>query len=262
MKQKIGIIGGGNMGAAIIAGIKKKYNVLVCEQDAHRRSALKKKFRIRVVDLNTLIKESKIVILAVKPQNFDELLNSLKGSVKQNQLVISIAAGITTQFIERGLSGKVKVVRTMPNLPAQIGLGVTGISKGKYAGKQDLAKAKRIFNLIGETVVVGEKSLDAVTAVSGSGPAYLFYFIECLENAAKQVGLKEKEAQTLILHTLKGSLTLFEESNEKAGVLRTRVTSKGGTTQAALKILNKQKFNKAVVDAIKAASKRSKQLSK
>ncbi len=258
---QIGIIGGGNMGTAILAGIGRKFTVRVCEQDAKRALFLKRRFGVKVAGLVTVASGSRIIILAVKPQSFDEVLGQLRGRVRQDQLVISIAAGITCRYIERRV-GKVRVVRTMPNLPAQVGEAVTGICRGKFATAADVKTAQQIFNCIGKTVVIEERLMDPITAVSGSGPGYIFYFAECLEKAAQSLGLSPVMARELVAQTLKGSARLLERSGEGADVLRARVTSKGGTTQAALDVLMKNNIEKILQDALAAAKKRAKELSK
>ena len=258
----IGLIGCGNMGTAILAGISRKYAVAVCEQDARRAGALKRRFGVKAADLKTVAAGARVIILAVKPQNFDEVLAALKGGVRRDQLIISIAAGITCRYIEQRLGQKIRVVRTMPNLPAQVGEAMTAICRGESATSGDVKLAQQIFNCIGKTVVVEERFMDAVTAVSGSGPGYIFYFIECLEKAARSLGLNPSVARELVAQTLKGSARLLEQSGEGADVLRGRVTSKGGTTQAALAIFEKHKTEKILQEALAAARKRAKALSK
>lgn len=261
-KTTIGIIGGGNMGTAILAGIGRKFTVRVCEQDAKRAVFLKRRFGVKVADLITVAAESRIVIFAVKPQNFDEVLGQLRGRVRHDQLIISIAAGITCRYIEQRLGSMVRVVRTMPNLPAQVGEAITGMCRGKFATAADIKTAQRIFDCIGRTVAVNERLMDAITAVSGSGPGYIFYFAECLEKAARSLGLNPAIARELVTQTLKGSARLLERSGEGADVLRGRVTSKGGTTQAALAVFEKNNTGKIVQQALAAAKKRAKELSK
>lgn len=261
MKTTISIIGGGNMGSAIIAGIRKSFNVYVCEKDASRVRQLKSKYKIKTGSLESVTGKSQVIILATKPQDFDGLLEALRPLVR-DQLVISIAAGITTAYIEKRLGRKVRVVRTMPNLPALVGQAMTGICKGKFAKQSDLNLAVKIFNQIGRTVVVKENLINSITALSGSGPAYVFYFVECLERSAKTLGLEEKISRELILQTLKGSLTLLERSGESAGVLRARVTSKGGTTQAALEVFTNQLLYQLFEKALLAAKRRAQELSK
>ncbi len=262
MKLKIGIIGGGNMGGAIIAGICKQYNVSVCEQDCKRVQSLKKKFKVAAGDLKTVAQRSEVIILAVKPQGFDAVLKELQPHLTQGQLVVSIAAGITCRYIEKRLGAGTRVVRTMPNLPAQVGEGITAICSGKDATGKDLVLAQLIFSCVGVTVVVDEKYINAITAASGSGPAYVFLFIEALTKAVRSLGFDEVMAKALVRQTIKGSLDLLDGQNEDAAVLRARVTSKGGTTQAAMDVFKENNFEKIFKTALDAAKKRAKELSK
>ena len=261
MKQKLAIIGGGNMGSAILSGIRKDFDVSVCEKDKTRANFLRRRFSVKVGDLDQILPQVKTILLAVKPQDFEDILGQTRSHFS-NQLVISIAAGITTSYIEKRLGTKARVVRVMPNLPAQIGQGMAGICKGKFATQSDLALARRIFDSIGESVVVEEKWMDAVTAVSGSGPAYVFLFVECLQKAARSLGFKDAMAKQLVQQTLKGSLALLDSQNIDAGQLRARVTSKGGTTQAATDVFMKHKIEKIFEEALKAAARRAKELAK
>jgi pyrroline-5-carboxylate reductase len=262
MKIKIGMIGGGNMGGAIISGICKEYNVSVCEQDPKRRQSLKRKYKIATGDLEAVVKKSDLIILAVKPQSFDSILKELKPHLDEDQLVISIAAGITCRYIEKRLREKTRVVRAMPNLPAQVNEGITAVCSGKAAMKKDLILAQLLFSCVGVTAVVEEKYMDGITAASGSGPAYVFLFIESLKKAVRSLGFEEKVANALVIQTIKGSMTLLSEQKEDAGVLRARVTSKGGTTQAAMDVFKKSNFEKVFKTALSAAKKRAKELSK
>ncbi len=262
MKNKISIIGGGNMGTAILSGIQRKFAVSICEKDAKRGQYLKKKFKVAVDDVQSVVTKSGVIILAVKPQDFDQILAEVRPFINKDKLVISIAAGIPTLYIEKRLGAKVRVIRTMPNLPAQIGEGMTGICKGKWASSADLSLACKIFNNIGQTVIVEEKWIDAITAVSGSGPAYVFLFVECFIKAARALGFDEKQSKQLVAQTIHGSLNLLESQNEEAGVLRSRVTSKGGTTQAAMDVFFRRDIEGIFVEALTAAQHRAKQLSK
>lgn len=259
---KVGIIGGGNMGAAIIARIRKNYALGVCEADASRAAQLKKKFRVKTQDLAQLAAGAKVIILAVKPQDFDAVLQQLRPVIKPAQLVISIAAGITTLYIEKRLPGRIRVVRTMPNMPAMIGEGITALAAGQQATSADMRLAAKILGYVGRTVVVKEDLLDAVTAVSGSGPAYVFLFAECLLQAARSLGMDEKLSHTLVAETLLGSVHLLTQSKESAADLRARVTSKGGTTQAAMDVFLGRKLNDVFIEALTAAKNRAKELSK
>lgn len=261
-KTTIGIIGCGNMGTAILTGIGRRFSVRVCEADPKRARALKRRFGVKVADVAEVAAGSRVIILAVKPQNFEEVLGTLRWCVRKDHLIISIAAGITCRYIEQRLGQKVHVVRTMPNLPAQVGEAITAICRGRYAPSGDVKAARQIFNCIGKTVVVEERWMDAVTAVSGSGPGYVFYFVECLEKAARSLGLNPLLARELVAQIMKGSARLLEQSGAAADVLRARVTSKGGTTQAALVVFEKRKTEKIFQQALHAARKRAKELSK
>ena len=258
--KTIGFIGGGNMGAAIISRACKQFKILVCEKDKKRAAFLKRKFKVVNKDLASMVNASDVIVLAVKPQDFDGVLDQIKGAISSRQVVISIAAGITSAFIEKKLGGKVRVIRTMPNMPAQVGEGITAVAKGKYAKNTDVALARKIFNCVGATVIVQEKMIDAVTAVSGSGPAYVFYFVECLLNAAQSLGFSKDVSKDLVMATLLGSAHLLDQQKEDAASLRAKVTSKGGTTQAAMDVLMKNKVDKIFSQALKAAQKRAKQL--
>lgn len=258
--KTIGIIGGGNMGAAIIARTRKAYKILVCEADAKKAGALKSKYGVHSVSMSELARSSNVIVLAVKPQDFGPVLSTIRPFLK-DQLVVSIAAGITTLYIEKKL-GRCRVVRTMPNMPAQIGEGITAICRGRYASAADLKTTSQILNHVGKTVVVNEGSIDAVTAVSGSGPAYVFLFVECFLKAARSLGLNEKIAKELVLSTLLGSTHLLEKSGEDAGALRAKVTSKGGTTQAAMDVFLSRKIDTIFTQALKAAKQRAKALAK
>ncbi len=260
---KIGILGGGNMGTAIISRIFKDYSVLVCEKDRSRTTILKKKYKASIVDTKTLIQKSDIVILEVKPQDMEAVLAEIKTSLtKKNIVFVSIAAGLTTKFFEKHLGNSVRVIRTMPNMPAQIGEGVTALCKGQCATDKDLRTAEKIFAKIGEVVIVDESLMDSVTAVSGSGPAYVFLFAECFLKAAEDIGLNKATAQKLVAATLKGSVNLLAQSDDDAATLRAKVTSKGGTTQAAMDVFMKNNIEKTFIQAIAAAKKRAGELAR
>ena len=261
-QKKIGLIGAGNMGGAILDGIYRDFGIFVAEADKDRALELQKKYKVELGGIKDVVGQTDIIILAVKPQLFEEVLTDLKGHITKDHLVISIAAGIKTSFIQRKLGKDIRVIRTMPNLPVQVKEGMTGVCFGKTVKRTDVILACQIFNAIGQTVVVEEKKIDALTAISGSGPAYLFYVVECLEKAAKSLGLKPDVAQQLIVQTLSGSLKLLQESPEDAKTLRKRVTSKGGTTQAALEVFEAVKTDKIFREALKAARDRAKELSK
>lgn len=262
MKQSIGVIGGGNMGSAIIRGISPQFKIFICEKDKQKGAALKRSANVTAIDLAKVVEQVDAVVLAVKPQDSDEVLSILAQTWTPGKLLISIAAGLTTGYLEKRLGKKARVVRTMPNMPAMIGQGVTAICRGRNAKAADLKLAVKIFSSVGKTVVLTEDEMDAVTAVSGSGPAYVFILAECWLAAAEKVGLKPTVAQHLVLETLKGSVALLAQSSETPAALRARVTSKGGTTQAALEVFLARRIEEIFLHALTAAKKRSGELAK
>ncbi|MFA6320767.1 MAG: pyrroline-5-carboxylate reductase [Candidatus Omnitrophota bacterium] len=266
--KKIGIIGCGNMGEALLARladvVEKSTSIMVSEADAKRRDYIQTKHKIIVeVDNNEVVKFADVIILAVKPKDFENVLKQeVCCGLSEKKLLISIAAGVTTKHLEGVVGSDIPVVRAMPNMAAIIGEAVTSLSRGTSAGQKDISTAKEIFSLIGEVVEVDEKFVDAVTAVSGSGPAYFFYMIESLAEAAAALGLDGKTASRLVAKTALGSAKLLEALKEDPAILRKKVTSKGGTTEAAIAVFEKKKFKNIIKDAVKAANKRSKELSK
>ena len=259
---KIGLIGGGNMGEAIIAGIHKKYTVSLCEIDVKKASVLKRKYHLSLCDLQSIAQQCDTIILAVKPQGMKEVVEELVPFLRKKVLIVSIAAGITIKFFEKLLPSGARIVRAMPNMPSQIGKGITAVCAGGKATKKDLNSVTAIFNHVGETIVVDEKMMDAVTAVSGSGPAYIFFVIECLMKAARTLGFKEEMARKLVYQTVSGSVEQLLMMKQDPAVLRQKVTSKGGTTQAAMDVFLKTGTEKIFKDALTAAKKRSRELSK
>ncbi len=262
MPNKIGLIGGGNMGEAIIHSVSKKYVCAVVEKDAKRVQYLRKKYSVRAGDLKSVVALSDFIIVAVKPQDIDDVLKRLSFIVTSKHLIVSIAAGITIGYIEKLLGGKIKVIRTMPNMPAMIGQGMTAVAVGRFVKPSDVKAVCTLFDYLGKTVVVKENLMDAVTAVSGSGPAYLFLFMECLMNAAKDLGLSDDLSRLLVETTLQGSIHLVQKQKADPAELRAKVTSKGGTTQAALEIFEKHKFGGIISEALQAAQRRAGELAR
>lgn len=266
--KKIGIIGCGNMGEAILSRLarvmEKSAALMVSETDAARRDLIQSKYKIIVeIDNEHLVKYSDVIILAVKPKDVEKVLGrEICCGVSPDKLLISIAAGITTKHIEKVVGKDVPVVRVMPNMPAIIGEAVSSISAGASAGREHMEIAREIFSMIGDVVEIEEKLVDAVTAISGSGPAYFFYMIEMLSAAARKLKLRREIAEKLVLKTAIGSVKLLEALKEEPSELRRRVTSKGGTTEAALKVFNRKKVKRIIEEATAAACKRSKEMSR
>lgn len=259
--MKLGFIGCGNMGEAILAGNYKKHSCLVCEPRAERRAYLKKKFKVSSCSLAELLANCEVILLAVKPQDFPALLADIAGQPFKGKLFVSIAAGIRTAFLEQSLRSA-RVVRVMPNLPAMIGEGVSAVCRGRSASVKDLALVQDIFSGVGISLVLKESQMDAVTAVSGSGPGYIFLVAECMITAARDLGFTEKEARTLVQGTLTGSSRLLAGSKDSAAGLRAMVTSRGGTTQAAMDVFMAGGMPALFVSAMTAARDRAKELAR
>ena len=262
---KISFIGGGNMAQALIGGLAGKLtaaaNIHVVDVNPEALTALAARFGVRtaaVVDAG--IADADVIVLAVKPQQMREVVKAMAPQVNQ-QLVLSIAAGIRAQDLSRWLGGHGAIVRTMPNTPALVGMGITGMVAlpGVTATQKEAADA--IMQAVGQTVWLKEEAqIDAVTALSGSGPAYVFYFIEAMQEAALELGLTAEQGKQLALATFAGATELAARSDEPVADLRERVTSKGGTTFAALASLEASGVRHAIVKALHAAADRGKEL--
>jgi pyrroline-5-carboxylate reductase len=263
--MKIAFIGGGNMAGALIGGLLAKGyaadSLSVVEVVPQARQNLVARWKVHAsegVDAQTLAAET--IVLAVKPQDMRTAVAPLAGRL-QGQMVISIAAGICLKDLTRWLGGYTKLVRVMPNTPALIGAGIAGLYAGPQISPGERSRAEAILGAVGKTVWVDEEALiDPVTAVSGSGPAYVFYFIEALEKAGVELGLEREAARTLAIQTFVGAARLAAESSEPPGTLRERVTSKGGTTEAALKVFGEEDLAGRIGRALKAASDRGAEL--
>jgi pyrroline-5-carboxylate reductase len=265
--KKIGIIGCGSMGEALLSRlltvVDKSTQLMAGESDASKRAALRSRHRIIVeIDNNMVVKFADVIILAVKPQDVDALLKTgIRRGISKDKLLVSVAAGVTTGRIEKIVGKDIPVIRAMPNMAAKIGESITSLSAGTSAGAGHMEIAKEIFSSIGDVVEIDEKHVDTVTAVSGSGPAYFYYLIESLTAAAVRSGIAKEIADRLVLKTASGSIRLLEALKEDPVSVRKRVTSKGGTTEAAFKVIESRKFKKMMIDAVRAARKRSKELS-
>jgi pyrroline-5-carboxylate reductase len=265
--KTIAFIGAGNMAEALIRGLLggktvTPEQVVAMDVSAERREYIAKTFGIAAgADNAAAAKVADIIILAVKPQQMKAVLTELKPEISELKLLISIAAGVTTQRMEEALGGQPRVVRVMPNTPALIGAGAAGMARGRFASEEDLAASETILSAVGICVRVEESLLDAVTALSGSGPAYVFYVAEAMIEAAVAAGLDRELAKKLAVQTVWGAGTLMAATGEEPAVLREKVTSPGGTTEAALKVMGERKLAGIFAEAIQAATQRSKELS-
>jgi pyrroline-5-carboxylate reductase len=264
---KIVFLGAGNMAEALVRGVVgggtvPSGQIIVTDVRAERLKYFRRKYKTAGERSNAgAVRQADVVVLAVKPQQFGELLSEIAPALPKRTLVLSIAAGIRTARIEKALGRSARVVRAMPNTPALVGAGVTGLCKGRRATESDMAVAEALMGAVGLTVRVREADMDAVTALSGSGPAYVFFMVEAMLEAARKLGMDGDTARALIQETFRGAAHLLAETDEHPAVLRERVTSKGGTTAAALEQLRKHKMDQALIHAVHAAHRRSKELS-
>jgi pyrroline-5-carboxylate reductase len=263
--MNITFFGGGNMAGAMIGGLVRRRwprkAIRVVEIAAPARAALERAFKVKTQpELDAAAAKAGCIVLAVKPQQMREAAGALKPRLAR-QLVITIAAGIRLKDLSRWLGGYPRIVRVMPNTPALVHAGISGLYASPAVARRDRATAGKIMGAVGSCVwVEREEALDAVTAVSGSGPAYVFYFIEALERAARELGLPTDTAHRLAVETFAGAATLAARSSDPPGTLRSRVTSRGGTTERALAAMEADRVGEAIVRAVRAAAARSGEL--
>jgi pyrroline-5-carboxylate reductase len=266
--KTIAFLGAGNMAEALMKGLLRAHvaapsEILCSDRRAERGPELTHKYGVRFTTDNlAAAREADIVVLSVKPQAMNKLLQEIKPALDQTKLVISIAAGVPIEAIERQVGHGVRIIRTMPNTPALVGAGATALAPGEHATEADLAQARALFEAVGMAVVVEEPLLDAVTGLSGSGPAYIFLIIEALADGGVKAGLARDQAQELAAQTVLGSAKLLIETGEHPGRLKDQVTSPGGTAIAGLHTLEAGGLRTTLMDAVEAATNRSRELGK
>ena len=259
-------IGGGQMAEALIRAVTSRGSVpadcVLCSEPLEaRRSYLEESYGIRTFGDNRLAaSDADTILLAVKPQVMDMVLADLKRVVTPEHLVVSIAAGVTVSRIQAGLEKGTRVIRVMPNTPALVQEGAAALCKGSHALNQDMENALALFNAVGKAVEVPESLMDAVTGLSGSGPAYCFMFMEALIQAGIREGLPRPVASELAIQTVLGSARMCQETGRHPDELVSMVTSPGGTTIHGIYHLHRQGLSAAVMDAVRAAAERSRQL--
>ncbi|WP_270179181.1 pyrroline-5-carboxylate reductase [Alkalihalobacillus sp. CinArs1] len=263
----IGFLGAGSMAESMIEGmiaktfITPEQIILLNRIDIKRLEDLQVKYNVETTqDYENIVTKSDVIILAMKPKDAENALMSLKPYVTENHLIISVIAGITTTYIEACIGPNIPVIRAMPNTSAAIGLSATAISSGHYSNTEQESFAASLFETIGTIVHVSEDQLDTVTGLSGSGPAYFYYMVECMERAANLNGLDKETARDLIIQTMTGAAMMLSQTKQSPSLLREKVTSPGGTTHAGLSILKNYKFDEAVLESITGARKRSEEL--
>ncbi len=266
--ENLSLLGFGNMGQAIVKGLLRK-NIFLPSQiyifdpaDEKQQDAMKLGIQV-LRNPDELLKKAHTLLIAVKPQMIQSALVPLSSVINKDNLIISIVAGISIRYIKDLLKNmELRIVRTMPNTPALVGEGITALSYSRECTEQDKSFAHQIFQSVGKTVVVPEEQIDIVTAVSGSGPAYFFYLCECMIDAGKSLGLSEETAMALVRQTFYGSGTLLMSGDDLPEILRARVTSKGGTTESALKTMEARNMKSIVIEAIQSAYHRAQELGK
>lgn len=263
--QKVGFIGGGNMAEAIVKGLVQGAvaadNILVSEPFEQRRVYMEKEYAVGVTEDNSRVaSECDLIVLAVKPQVAGLVLEGIAVDFTGNPLIVSIMAGVSTTAIEGHFEGSVRVVRAMPNTPALISQGATALCPGASATDADMECARSLFEAVGVVQFVGEGQMDAVTGVSGSGPAYIYSIIEALADGGVLEGLSRDVAHSLAVQTVLGAAKLVQESGEHPAVLRDRVCSPGGTTIAAVRTLEEKGMRSALIEAVSSAANRSREL--
>ncbi|MBN1871320.1 MAG: pyrroline-5-carboxylate reductase [Candidatus Omnitrophica bacterium] len=266
--NRIGIVGCGNMGEAIARGIVDSKlignaDIYAFDIDRDKVSYLSGELGIKSAGTSEeLIDCCNNIIIAVKPQDIKDLLKEVWHVLDSSKLIISIVAGITIDNIKKHLNKEIRVIRVMPNMATLVNKGVAAICYDEYATDEDKRLANQIFKSVGSVIEIDESMMDAVTSISGSGPAYFFYITELLENIAKDMGIDRKKAKLLALGTAVGSAILLDKTGADAESLRRRVTSKGGTTEAAFKVFADRKLHTIFKDGVLAARERSRELSK
>jgi pyrroline-5-carboxylate reductase len=262
--KTVAILGTGVMGSALLSGLirsgRQASELVITGRNAQRAEELADLYGVALKSNVEAAKAADTLVLVVKPQDMEGLLAEIRGHVPAGTLVVSLAAGITTAFLEERLPVGTAVVRVMPNTPALVDEGMAALSPGKHCDEVQLSEAEGLLRSCGKVLRVAEKHLDAVTAISGSGPAYIFYVVEAMIEAGVLLGMPRTTSTELVVQTLYGAATMLKETGQHPTVLREQVSSPGGTTMAAVRQLDDHKVRAAFVTAMEAASERSKQL--
>lgn len=267
-QYEIGVIGAGNAAEGIVHGVLRNSvllddRIIASDPDERRRRTFADRFNVEVTtDNRSLVEQSYILLLAVKPQIHREVIVEFADLVREDHVVVSIMAGVSTRSLESCFPNiNARVVRVMPNLASHVGAGMAGVHPGQYASEADLLRAQRIFEAGGKSVHIQDEALmDAVTAVSGTGPAYYYFFTEALVEAARRIGLSPQHADLLAKQTALGAARMMLESGEDPATLREKVTSPAGTTASAMNSFRKHKVFEDIVDGVVAAFERSREL--
>ncbi len=265
--KRIGFIGAGNMATAIINGIiknkaKSAENISVYDLDKEKLEIMSDKGVDTEESCSALAAKSDIIVLAVKPQNYDEVLSDIKNSVNENKVIVTIAAGISIDYVRNGLEINCPVVRVMPNTPLLLGKGASALCRSENISDEDFKEVYDMFALSGEAAILPESQMNAIIAVNGSSPAYVYLFAKAMVDYAVSVGINREVALSLICKTFEGSAEMLRSSGDTPETLIKKVSSKGGTTIEAMKVLNEREVPKAIFDAMAACTKRAEELGK
>lgn len=266
--KKTGFLGAGNMATALIKGLVESgvydpEQLLASDKSKEALERVSKQFGVECFSSNgDMVRKSSVLVLSVKPQNIKEVLEDVREDVREDHLVISIAAGIPLKMINHILKKDIPLIRVMPNTPALVQKGISALAGGEFVTEDHMAIARIIFDAVGETVEVEETMMDAVTALSGSGPGYVFRIMECMVDAGADLGLERETSLKLVLQTFLGAATLAKESEHSLSRLREMVTSPGGTTAAGLSVFDGMGLEEMTKNAVEAACKRSVELGK
>ncbi|MBA2879061.1 pyrroline-5-carboxylate reductase ProI [Anoxybacillus ayderensis] len=262
----ITFLGAGSMAEALISGVTQtlyepKQMIVTNRSRMERLTYMQQTYGVRIeTNKEQAVKEANIVILAMKPKDVAESLTPIAHAFHEQQLIISLLAGVTTDTIASLIGKQMPVIRAMPNTSAAIGQSATALAQGAYATDKHVHMAKELFETVGIVTIVDEKHLHAVTGLSGSGPAYVYYLVEAMEKAADEIGLERDIAKELILQTIIGAAHMLKATNKHPSVLRKEVTSPGGTTEAGIGVLERYRYQEAMIACIKRATERSKEL--
>ncbi len=265
-KQQIGIIGAGNMAEALIHGMItsmrfSSQSILVSNRSNQERlEHLSEKYKVKTTDKKNLIEQSDVIVLAMKPQDLFSVMEEIKAWMRPNQLCISIAAGIEIASVQKASGLELSIIRAMPNTSAKVLCSATAITKGENVTDEQMALARKIFSCVGTVREVNEEQMDVVTGLSGSGPAYVYSFLEAMIDGGHRLGLSQMESTELVLQTLRGAVEMMTATGMKPSELSQQICSPNGTTVAGLAVLNENHFKESVMEAIKAATLRSKEL--
>ena len=264
-KNRFAIVGAGVMGEALLLSIIRSgidvLNIVISDKKSERTAELTSKYGCQSLALEQIASSFENILLVVKPRDMDSLLESIGKTISVGQRVVSFVAGKKTSAIEKYLAEGVAVLRVMPNTPMSVGIGLSAISAGRYASREDVKAVEELLKASGKTIVVDESLQDAVTATSGSGPAYFFRFVEAMISGARDLGLSESDAKTLVIQTITGAAAMLNVEGASPSKLRENVTSPNGTTFAALQVFESLDIEGIIKKAMRAARDRSQELS-